>query len=65
MTSASLMHEAGHPKPVLWDDPEGWGGVGGGSMVQDVGTHVYPWLIHVDIWQNPPQYCRVISLQFK
>ena len=22
MTSASLMHEAGHPKPVLWDNPE-------------------------------------------
>ena len=38
MTSASLMHEAGHPKPVLWDDPEGWGGERGGSVVQDVGT---------------------------
>ena len=23
MTSASLMHEAGHPEPVLWDNPEG------------------------------------------
>ena len=33
MTSASLMHEAGRSKPVLWDNPEGWGGVGGG--VQD------------------------------
>ena len=31
MTSASLMHEAGHSKPVLWDNPEGWGGEGGGS----------------------------------
>ena len=30
MASASLMHEAGHPKPVLWDDPEGQGGKGGG-----------------------------------
>jgi len=26
MTSASLMHEAGHSKLVLWDNPEGWGG---------------------------------------
>ena len=26
MTSASSIHEAGHPKPVLWDNPEGWGG---------------------------------------
>ena len=23
MTSASSVHEAGHPKPVLWDNPEG------------------------------------------
>ena len=26
MTSASLMNEAGHLKPVLWDNPEGWEG---------------------------------------
>ena len=30
MTGANSMHEAGHPKPVLWDNPEGWGGEGGG-----------------------------------
>ena len=65
MTSASLMHEAGNPKPVLWDDPEGWGGEGGGSMVQDVGTHVYPWLIHVDVWQKSSQYCKIIILWLK
>ena len=35
MTSASLMHEAGHSKPVLWDNPEGWGGEGDGRRVQD------------------------------
>ena len=26
MTSASLIHEAGNLKPVLWDNPEGWRG---------------------------------------
>ena len=31
MTSASLMHEAGHSKSMLWDNPEGWGGEGGGE----------------------------------
>ena len=31
MTSAVYMHEAGHPKPVPWDHPEGWGGEGYGS----------------------------------
>ena len=25
--------------------------------------HVYPWLIHVNVWQKPLQYCKVISLQ--
>ena len=29
------------------------------------GTRVHPWLIHVNIWQKPPQYCKVISLQLK
>ena len=29
------------------------------------GARVHPWLIHVDVWQKPPQYCKVISLQLK
>ena len=28
-----------------------------------MGTHVNPWLIHVNVWQKPQQYCKVISLQ--
>ena len=24
-----------------------------------------PWLLHVNAWQNPPQYGKVISLQLK
>ena len=39
------------------------GGEGGGRGVQDRGTHVHLWLIHVDVWQKP-QYCNLISLQF-
>ena len=35
---------------------------GGGS---GWGTQVHPWLIHVNVWQNPLQYCKVISLQLK
>ena len=39
----------------------GWGGRWeGGSRW---GIHVTPWLIHVNVWQNPLQYCKVISLQ--
>ena len=37
MTSVSLMHEAGHPQLVLWDNLEGWGGEGGGSWGADGG----------------------------
>ena len=29
------------------------------------GTHVHPWLIHVNVWQKPPRYYKVISLQLK
>ena len=39
----------------------GWGGqwkAGSGW-----GTHVTPWLIHVNVWQKPLQYCKVIGLQ--
>ena len=59
MTSASLMHEVGHSKPVLWDNPEGCDGVerevGRGFRM---GGHAQTWLIHADVWQNPPQCCN-------
>ena len=52
------MHETG---------AQGWctgktqrDGMEGGS---GWGTHVNPWLIHVNVWQKPRQYCKVISLQ--
>ena len=34
-----------------WDGGSGWG------------THVHPWLIHVNVWQKPLEYFKVISLQ--
>ena len=34
------MHEAGHSKLVLWDNPQGWGGEGGGRRFRMVG-HMY------------------------
>ena len=34
-----------------WEGGSGWG------------IHVNPWLIHVSVWQNPLQYCKVISPQ--
>ena len=61
MTSASLMHEVAHSKLVLWDNPEGKDV----EQVQDRETYMHPWVIHVGVWQKPPQYCKVINLQFK
>ena len=48
MTSASLMHEAGHPKPAPGDNPEGWGGEGRGRGVQDGGDTRTPGFMLVD-----------------
>ena len=52
------MHEAGCSKLVLWDNPGDWGEEEGRRGVQDGGTYVHPWLIHVDIWQRATQYCQ-------
>ena len=60
IASPGSMHETGSSGPVHWDDPEGWdGGVGWdkGSRWGNL------WLIHVNVWQKPLQYCKVISLQ--
>ena len=64
ITSPGWIHETnartlsgirGRPSGIgwrgRWEGGSGWG------------THVYPWLIHVNVWQKPLQYCKVISLQ--
>ena len=45
----------GRPRGMRWGGrwEEGWGW----------GTHENPWLVHVNVWQKPLQYCKVISLQ--
>ena len=42
MTGASLVYEARHPKPVLWDSLEDGGGEGGGKGVEDVDDMCVP-----------------------
>ena len=49
---SSTMHETGCSGLVHWDDPEGWYGEGGWEGGSGWGTHVHPWLIHVNVWQN-------------
>ena len=45
----------GRPRGMGW----GWRCERGSGW----GIHVNPWLIHDNVWQKPPQYCKVISLQ--
>ena len=40
-----------------------WDGVG--RRFRREGTYVYLWLMHVDVWQKPTQYCKVIILPLK
>ena len=61
ISSPGTMHETGCSGLVHWEDPEGWDGEGGSGW----GTHVHTWLIHVNAWKKPLQYCKVISLQLK
>ena len=45
----------GGPRVIGWRGrwKRGWGW----------GIHINPWLIHVNVWQKPLKYCKVISLQ--
>ena len=43
--------------------PRGIGWVGRREGESGWGTHVNPWLIHVNVWQKALQYYEVISLQ--
>jgi len=41
MTSVSVMCDAGHAKPVLADNLEGWGGEGCGARESGWRGHIY------------------------
>ena len=43
--------------------PRGMGWRGRRERGSGWGTHLNPWLIHVNVWQKALQCCKVISLQ--
>ena len=64
ITSPGLMQDTGCLGLVHWmtqRDGMGRKWEGGSGW----GTRVHPWWIHVDVWQKPIQYCKVIGLQLK
>ena len=63
IASPGLMNDTECSGLVHSDDPEGWDGEGGWEWDSGWGTHVHPWWIHVNIWQN--QYNIVLGIQLK
>ena len=62
IASPGWMHETMLRAGALgWPRGMGWGG----RWVESSGwgTFVNPWLIHANVWQEPLQYCKLISLQ--
>ena len=61
MVNAGCMRQVLGPGALGRPRGTGWRGKWEGGS--GWGTHVNPWLIHVNVWQKPLQYCKVISLQ--
>ena len=59
------IYNTGSSNSVLCDNLEGWDGMGNGREIQEWGTSVYLWLIHVNVWQKLTQYCKTIILLLK
>ena len=56
-----MLYDAGNPSECSVTAWGGGDGEGGGRE----GTYVYLWLIHVDVWQKPLRYYKIIILQLK
>ena len=67
IAGGSLLYDSGSSNPMLCDDLEGWGeeGCEVGGRFEREGAYSCLWLIHVDIWQKPTQYCKAIIFQLK
>ena len=60
-----MLSDAGSSDPLLYEAERGGMGWEVGGRSKREGTYVHLWLIHVDIWQKPTQYCKAIILQLK
>ena len=56
MTQGTQIWCSGTPRRL------GWGGEVGRKFKRER-IFVYLWLIHVDTWEKPTQYCKTIILQ--
>ena len=67
--NGNLLYDSGSSN---WDSVTtqrggmGWDGVGGRREIQEGGDGcICIWLIPVDVWQKPTQFCEAIILQLK
>ena len=58
-----MLYDAGNSNPVLYDNLGGGMGWAVGGRFKRERTYIYLWLIHVDMWQKPTQYCKAIVPQ--
>ena len=58
IASPGLMHEKGCSGLVHWDDPEGWGGEGGGRGFR-MGNTCTPMADSCQCMAKPIQCCKV------
>ena len=58
-----MLYDTGSSNPVFRNNLEQWNVAGG--IFKREGIYAYLWLIHVDEWQKPTQYCKAIILQLK
>ena len=60
------VHEVRHPKPVLWDSLEGYGGEGGGRGGSGCGWDTcIPVADSCLCMEKKTQYCNIIIFQLK
>ena len=58
--SGNFLYDSGSSNPMK--SGMGWEA---GRRFNRKGTCVHLWMIHVDVWQKPSQYCKAIILQLE
>jgi len=60
-----LLYDAGSSNPSSVIPKRAWFGWELKGSFKREETYVYLWLVHVDVWQKPTQYCKTIIPQLK
>ena len=63
--SGNLLSDSGNSNQDSMTTQRGGRGSDVGGRFKREETYVYLWLIHVDKWQKPTQYCKATILQLK